>query len=282
MADSRNGRVWLITGTSSGFGRAFAEAVIAHGDSVLAAVTQPEKNADLAEAAPDRFRAVKVDVTNPEQVHDAVRAAVETFGRIDVVVNNAGYGLFAGVEEASDEQIRRQFEVNVFGLFSVTRAALPVLRRQHSGHIIMMSSFAGVVGAPGLAWYDATKFAVEGFSEALAAEAEPIGVKVTIVEPGNFRTNWMGSSMDKAKPIADYSTSIDYVRNIFDDLNGSQPGDPAKAAQALIRIVEEEKPPLRLVLGADALEAIRDKLENQLAEHKDWMEITLNVGFEEA
>lgn len=256
-----------------------AEAVVARGDRLVAAVRQPATNADLAEQAPDRVRVVAVDVTKPVQVRTAVRTAIRDFGRIDVVVNNAGYGLFGGVEEATDEQIRRQFAVNVFGVFDVTRAVLPVFRRQRSGHFIMMSSVAGVLGAPGLAWYDSTKFALEGFSEALAAEVAPINAKVTIIEPGNFRTNWAGRSMDRADPIRDYAPSIDFFRDMFEQLDGNQEGDPAKAALAIIRITEESKPPLRLVLGGDALAYIRGKLESQLAEHKEWESLTMNADF---
>lgn len=273
------GRVWLVTGTSSGFGRALADAVLARGDLLVAAVREPELNADLQLAEPDRVRVVRVDVTDPAQVRQAVGTAVEAFGRIDVVVNNAGYGLFGGVEEASDEQIRRQFEVNVFGVFDVTRAVLPVMRRQRSGHIVMMSSVAGVVGAPGLAWYDATKFAVEGFSEALAAEAAPIGVKVTIIEPGNFRTNWTGNAMEKTEPIPDYAPAIDTMRDGFAQLHGNQPGDPAKAARAIIGVVEAAEPPLRLILGADALGHIRGKLQRQLAESRAWEAVSTDVEF---
>ena len=277
--DSRTGRVWLVTGTSSGFGKAIADAVVAHGDCLVAAVLRPSANADLLAAAPDRVRLVEVDVTNPSQVRDAIRVALDAFGRIDVVVNNAGYGLFGGVEEATDEQIRKQFEVNAFGVFDVTRAVLPVLREQRSGHLIMMSSIAGVVGAPGLAWYDATKFAVEGFSEALHAEAAAINVRVTIVEPGNFRTNWAGASMARANPIPDYAPAIDAYREQFAAIDGKQEGDPARLAQAIIQIVERPEPPMRLVLGEDALGYIRAKLTAQLAEHDRWLPLTTDVAF---
>ncbi|MFD0688712.1 oxidoreductase [Actinomadura fibrosa] len=282
MAEASGGRVWLITGTSSGFGRALAEAVVARGDRLVAAVRRPETNKDLVALAPGRVRVVEVDVTDRERVREAVRIAVEAFGRIDVVVNNAGFGLLGGVEEATDEQIRDQFDVNVFGVFDVTRAVLPVLRRQRSGHIITMSSIAGMVGAPGLAWYDATKFAVEGFSEALAAEVAAIDVKVTIIEPGNFRTDWTGRSMVRSEPIADYAPSIEYWRDLFTQLDGKQEGDPAKAAQAIIRVVEADDPPLRLVLGADALGYIRAKLEGQRAEQDAWEELSLDVNFTDA
>ena len=281
MRAAPSSRVWLITGTSSGFGLALAQAVVERGDRLVAAVQDPDDNAALARAAPDRVRLVRVDVTDPGAVRAAVRTAVDAFGRLDVVVNNAGYGLQGGVEEVTDQQIRRQFEVNTFAVFDVTRAALPVLRRQRSGHLIMMSSMAGVVGAPGLAWYDASKFAVEGFSEALAAEVGPLGVRVTIVEPGNFRTNWAGSSMDRGRPIADYSASVGSLRDGLGELDGRQPGDPAKAAQAIIRMAEQEQPPLRLVLGADALQYIDAKLRGQLAEIEAWRPLSLDVGFPE-
>jgi NAD(P)-dependent dehydrogenase (short-subunit alcohol dehydrogenase family) len=274
-------RVWLITGTSSGFGRALAEAVVERGDRLVAAVRRPETAEDLRTAEPDRVRVVQCDVTDFEQVKAAVDAAVDEFGRLDVLVNNAGYGLLAGVEEATDEQIRTQFEVNTFAVFGATRAALPIFRRQHGGHVIMMSSVAGQLGAPGLAYYDATKFAVEGFAEALAAEAQPIGLKVTIIEPGNFRTNWAGASMVRADPIPDYAPTIDQTRELFASLDGNQPGDPAKVARSIIRMVDEPEPPLRLVMGGDALELINGKIERQAGEMKAWEHVTFDSEIED-
>lgn len=279
MTDANVPRVWLVTGTSSGFGRAIADAVVARGDSLVAAVRTPEANEDLVARAPDRVLVTRTDVTRPKEVKEAVDAAVERFGRIDVVVNNAGYGLLGGVEEATDGQIRSQFDVNVFGVFNVTRAVLPVLRAQRSGHIIMMSSVAGQLGAPGLAWYDASKFAVEGFSEALAGELQPIGVKVTILEPGNFRTNWAGRSMVTTERIEDYALAVDPIRDLFANLNGNQPGDPARAAQVIMRILDESEPPLRLVLGGDALELIRGKLDRQIDDMRKWEFITFSTDF---
>jgi len=273
------GRVWLVTGTSSGLGRSIAEMVVARGDSLVAAVRNTAANEDLAKEAPDRVRVVEVDVTNPAQLREAASTAVDAFGRIDVLVNNAGYGLLGGVEEATDEQIRRQLEVNTFGVFNATRAVLPIMRQQRSGHIFMISSVAGQIGAPGLAWYDASKFAVEGFSEALAGELQAINVKVSIIEPGNFRTNWAGASMAKTEPIADYAPSIDPIRDLFGGLNGNQPGDPAKAAQVIARLLDEPEPPLRLVLGGDALELIRGKLDRQIAEQKAWESVTHDTNF---
>jgi NAD(P)-dependent dehydrogenase (short-subunit alcohol dehydrogenase family) len=277
MADTK--RVWLVTGTSSGFGRAIAEAVVANGDQLVAAVRRPEANQDLAAQAPSRVQVVPTDVTDRAQLRAAVDTAVDAFGRIDVVVHNAGYGLLAGIEEATDEQIRAQHDVNLFSVFELTRYVLPVMRRQHSGHLIFLSSVAGQLGAPGLAWYDATKFAVEGFAEALAAEAQPINVKVTIFEPGNFRTGWAGRSMVKAEPVGAYAPAIDPVRELFAGLDGNQPGDPAKVAQAMLRVVAESEPPLRLVMGADALDMIRDKLERQAQEMATWEWLSTDSEF---
>ncbi|MCO5996611.1 oxidoreductase [Actinoallomurus rhizosphaericola] len=283
MAETSDGRVWLITGTSSGLGRALAEAVVARGDRLVAAVRRPETNDDLVAEAPDRVKVVRTDVTSTKDVHEVVEAAAQGFGRIDAVVNNAGFGLLGGVEEATEDQIRSQLEVNTFGVFNVTRAVLPVLRAQRSGHIFMISSVAGQFGAPGLAWYDASKFALEGFSEALAAEVRPIGAKVTIIEPGNFRTKWAGDSMVMAAArIGDYAPSIDPVRALFSGLNGNQPGDPAKAAQTIIRMLDEPEPPLRLVLGGDALELIRQKLARQTAELDKWESVTFSTDFDKA
>ena len=283
MVENSDGRVWLVTGTSSGLGRAIAEAVVARGDRLVAAVRRPETNDDLVAGAPDRVKVVQADVTRQTDVQRAVDAATQTFGRLDVVVNNAGYGLFGGVEEATDDQIRAQLEVNFFGVINVTRAALPVLRAQRSGHIFMISSVAGQLGAPGLAWYDASKFALEGFSEALAGEVQPIGVKVTIIEPGNFRTNWAGASMvTTTSKIEDYAPAIEPIRDLFAGLNGNQPGEPAKAAQAIIRMLDEPQPPLRLVLGGDATELIAGKLSRQLAEMDAWKSVTDSTNFEAA
>jgi NAD(P)-dependent dehydrogenase (short-subunit alcohol dehydrogenase family) len=274
-------RVWLITGTSTGFGRALAEAVVARGDRLVAAVRRPETAEDLRRADPDRVRVVQCDVTNFEQVTAAVDTAVGDFGRLDVLVNNAGYGLLAGIEEATDDQIRTQFEVNTFGVFGATRAALPVFRRQRSGHVIMMSSIAGQLGMPGLGYYDASKFAVEGFAEALAGEGQAIGLTVTILEPGNFRTNWAGASMTRSEPIAEYEPAIGPTRELFAGLDGNQPGDPAKVAAAIIRMIDEPEPPLRLVMGADALEFIGGKIEKQTAEMKAWEQVSKDSDFDD-
>lgn len=276
---SSDGRVWVITGTSTGFGRALAEGVIARGDRLVATARRPETIADLVALAPERVRAIALDVTVSEQVRAAVAAAHEAFGRIDVLVNNAGYGLLGAVEEVTDGQIRAQFETNVFGLFDVTRAALPLLRAQGGGHILMISSVAGQVGTPGLGIYDASKFAVEGFSEALAQEVAPFNIKVTLIEPGAFRTDWAGRSMPQAEPIEVYQQTAGYVRGALAKFNGQQPGDPAKAAQAMIAVVEAAEPPLRLPLGGDAVGAIRQKIEQQLQELSEWEALSTSTNF---
>jgi NAD(P)-dependent dehydrogenase (short-subunit alcohol dehydrogenase family) len=276
---SDSSRVWLVTGTSSGLGRALADAVVARGDKLVAAVRRPEANEDLVKAAPDRVRVVEVDVTKPEQVQEAVRTAVDSFGRIDVVVNNAGYGLLGGVEEATEEQIRRQFEVNMFGVFAVTRATLPVLRAQRSGHFFMVSSMSGQHGAAGLAWYSASKFAVEGFSEGLLGEVEQLGVKVTILEFGNFRTDWASRSMERSEPIPEYVQSMTFIKNLFAEIDGKQSGDPAKAAAVIIGLAEEASPPLRVILGEDSLGWIKQKLARQIAEMDAWEHLTTSVSF---
>jgi NAD(P)-dependent dehydrogenase (short-subunit alcohol dehydrogenase family) len=272
-------RVWLVTGTSTGFGRAIAEAVVDKGDRLVAAVRRPETMEDLRSRDPDRVRVAQCDVTDSDSVRAAVETAVSEFGRLDFVVNNAGYGLLAGIEDASDEEIRKQIEVNLFGVFAVTRAALPVFRRQKSGHFFVMSSVAGQLGAPALAYYDASKFGVEGFAEALAAEASPINVKVTIIQPGNFRTNWAGASMVRSQPLPEYKPAIDPIVQQFADLDGKQPGDPAKAAQVILRMADEPEPPLRLVLGGDALELIDMKLDTYAAERKAWEHVTNETDF---
>ena len=278
---SNSSRVWLITGTSTGFGRALAEAVLASGDRLIATARKLEAIADLEQHFSGQVKVVPLDVTDAEQAKAAVKAATETFGRLDVAVNNAGYGLLGAIEELSDEDIRAQFETNVFGLLNVTRAALPYFRQQKSGHFINFSSVGGQVGTPGFGIYAATKFAVEGLSESLSKEVAPLGIKVTIIEPGAFRTDWAGRSMIAAEPIDDYATSVGKIRQIVANLNGTQPGDPKLAARAIIRIVETENPPLRLPLGADSLASIRRKLESQQAELNLWESIAVSTAFQE-
>lgn len=223
---------------------------------------------------------MRLDVTDPEAVRAAVDAAVDAFGRIDVLVNNAGYGYLGAVEEVEDEEIRRQFEVNLFGLLDVTRAVLPQLREQRSGHIVNISSVGGFVGLPGFGIYNSTKFAVEGVSEALAAEVEPLGIHVTIVEPGPFRPDWAGRSLASAPEIEDYAETAGGTREYIAGENGNQEGDPRLAARAMISAVEADEPPLRLPLGQSALDMIREKLDSVRQETYAWEKTTVETSFE--
>jgi NAD(P)-dependent dehydrogenase (short-subunit alcohol dehydrogenase family) len=274
---NKTSRVWFITGASTGFGRKLAEAVLANGDRVIATARKPETVADLEQQDPSRARAVRLDVTDLNQVKASVEAAINAFGRIDVLVNNAGYGLIGAVEEVSDAQIRQQFETNLFGLLNVTRAVLPLLRKQRSGHILNVTSVGGQVSFPVFGMYHGTKYAIEGISESLAQEVAPFGIKVTIVEPGGFKTDFGTRSLARAERIAAYQPAYDGLIKAFED---AVFGDPARAAQAMIQIVEAGQPPLRLALGADALPIIRAKLNSELDEYKRWESVTVATAFE--
>jgi NAD(P)-dependent dehydrogenase (short-subunit alcohol dehydrogenase family) len=272
----RYNRVWFITGSSGGLGRALAEAVLARGERAAVTARTPERVRDLIERYPAQALVLELNVINREQVRKAVAQAADSFGRIDVLVNNAAYGQLGAIEELDDAQIRRQFETNVIGLFDVTRAVLPVMRRARRGHIINMSSVGGFAGQAWLGAYNASKFAVEGFSEALAQELAAAGIKVTIVEPGRFRTDWAGrwpavvptDIADSAPPAGPGDAT-------------HLPGDPARAAEAIIAAVDAEVPPLRLVLGADALAGIRAKLAAVSAEISTWEAVSVGTAFQE-
>ncbi len=272
-------RVWFITGASSGFGRALAEAVLDRGDRLVATARDPGTIGDLEHRAPERARAIELDVTNGEGAQEAVRDAVTAFGQIDVVVNNAGHGLLGAIEELSEEQLRGQFETNVFGVLNVTRAALPQLRRQRSGHFVQMSSVGGVRANPGHGIYAATKFALEGMSEALAKEVAHLGIRVTIVEPGPFSTDFAGRSMTTAQPIDDYAEVMEPMRERFGGMDGTQAGDPALAAEAIIAAVDHDDPPLHLALGQQALTTIRTQLEERLRELDTWEPLGAGTDF---
>jgi len=273
------GRVWFVTGTSSGFGRALAEAVLEHGDRLIATARDTSTISDLARTYPERARVLELDVTDRDRVSVVLEEAVSSFGRLDVVVNNAGYGLRGALEEFSEEELRRQFETNVFGVLGVTRAALPHLRRQRSGHVVQMSSVGGVVSTVGGGVYAGTKFAVEGISEALAKEVAHLGIRVTIVEPGPFRTDFAGRSMRRAEPIKDYAESVGQAHERFLAMDGAQPNDPARGARAIIQAVEAPEPPLRLPLGEEALRMIRAKLEEQRRELDAWERLSTTTAF---
>jgi NAD(P)-dependent dehydrogenase (short-subunit alcohol dehydrogenase family) len=271
---------WLITGVSSGFGLELALAALARGDTVVGTLRQREQAASFEKLAPGRSHAVLLDVTRSADIAPAVQRAVELAGRIDVLVNNAGYGLFGAVEEVSDAEARHVMETNFFGALAVTRALLPQLREQRSGHIFNITSIAGVIGFPGCGLYAASKFALEGASEALAAELAPFNVRVTIVEPGGFRTNFSGGSLRQAgHVIAAYAdTPSGKVRNGVGRHRGQEPGDPAKAAQAIITALEAPQPPLRLVLGADGVKMVRAKHESVLHQLAEWEPVSMSTA----
>jgi NAD(P)-dependent dehydrogenase (short-subunit alcohol dehydrogenase family) len=274
--------VWFITGTSQGFGHELVRAALERGDSVLATSRYPNK---VSAAFPDvsgRLVAASMDMRCPAQVSNAVQSALIHFGRIDVLVNNAGHGFVGAVEEASDDEINSVYETNVLGLIRVTRAVLPHFRAQRSGHIVNLSSISGLVGMPGFGIYNSTKFAVEGLSEAMAHELAPLGIRVTIVEPGPFRTDFLGGSLAIArKTIADYDETAGRARAGATTRNGNQPGDPARAAQAIVNAVTSDHPPLHLLLGGFAYEQAAAKLDNLRNEFETWREVTLDTDFKQ-
>ncbi|MBD2677488.1 MULTISPECIES: oxidoreductase [Nostoc] len=287
ISSSIERRVWFITGSSKGLGRALAKTVLEQGDTVVLTARNPELIQDLAASFPEHTLAVQLDVTKPEEIQQAVKQAITKFGRIDVLVNNAGYGILGAIEEVSNEGVRRQFETNFFGVLEVLRNVLPYMREQRSGHIVNISSVGGFVGYAGTGIYNGTKFAIEGISEALAQEVTPLGIKITIVEPGAFRTEFVtGSLVIADNEIQDYETVIGEMRqgaqDILDNkLEFQEPGDPKKAALAIIKAVNSNNPPLRLVLGEDAISAINAKLESVKTELDAWKEVSVNTAFDE-
>lgn len=274
-------KVWFITGTSSGFGRALAEAVLAKGERVVATARKPEVLRDLIEQYPDTARAVKLDVTNTEDAKNAISQAVEQFRRIDVLVNNAGYALVGAIEESSDEQIRQQFETNLFGVLNVTREALPILREQKSGHIVNIGSNVGFSAMPLLGIYSATKFALAGLSEALSGELAPFGIKTTIVEPGPFSTNGFDSAAFAENPLPGVYPSTAQLTETFQGFKNIA-GDPVKAVRVIIEAVESENSPFRLPLGLPAFEAIEAKLEQVKQEISVWRDRATRTNFDVA
>jgi NAD(P)-dependent dehydrogenase (short-subunit alcohol dehydrogenase family) len=273
-------KTWLITGSSRGFGRELAKAVLDSGDRVIATARRPEQLDDLVREHGDRVRAVPLDVTDAAAARAAVQTAIDEFGALDVVVNNAGYANSSSIEETPDEDFRAQIETNLFGVVNVTKAALPVLRTQRSGHFIQFSSIGGHVGGtPGLGAYQTAKFAVEGFSEVLNNEVRPFGVKVTIIEPGGFRTDWAGSSMRIAPVSEDYEQTVGWMARYRESSDGKQPGDPARASKIIIDIVRLDDPPLRLLLGSDAVELAEQASRARAAEAEKWAEVSRSTDF---
>lgn len=282
MANLTTSRTWFITGASTGFGRILAEEILKSGGKVIATARKLDKVADLEEKYPGKAKAFALDVTDPAQILSVVAQTVTSFGPVDVLVNNAGYGVAGAIEEVSEDEFMPMFETNVFGLIRVTRAFLPQFRKLRSGHILNLSSIGGLVATPGIGYYHATKFSVEGFSEALAAELAPLGIHVTLVEPGPFRTDFLGrSGVVTATRIADYDNTAGNIRKYFAEQNGKQPGDPVRAVHAMIALVESPNPPLRLLLGRGALQRLRAKLDAWQKEIAAWESTTVGADFPE-
>jgi NAD(P)-dependent dehydrogenase (short-subunit alcohol dehydrogenase family) len=274
-------RVWLITGASSGFGRAIAEAALAAGDTVVAAARRTAALADLIASAPERVTALTLDVTDGDRISAAVAEVLDGHGRVDVLVNNAGRGAVGAAEETSDSELRDLMDLHFFGPAALTRAVLPGMRERGTGAIVQMSSMGGRFSFPGVGAYSATKFALEGWSEALAKEVARFGIQVLIVEPGAYRTSFNGpGALLMSKPIAAYNDQIDAVRNNLATDDGQQPGDPAKAAAAILQALESDDPPLRLVLGNDAVDAISQAFDNTRAELAAWESVGRSAVFD--
>lgn len=272
-------KVWLVTGCSNGFGLEIARLVLARGDCLVATARRVDKLDVLKPQFEGQLLSLQLDITQAENVSRVVRATIREFGRIDVLVNNAGYGLTGAIEEATDPEIREQFDTNVFGTMRLTREVLPFLRNQGGGHVITISSVAGLVSTPGMGWYNGSKYALEGLFEALSLEAAPLGIRVTMVEPGAFRTQFAGTSMKLTKSIPAYDATVGQTKRMFSTLTGNQPGDPVKGAKAIVDLVELENPPLRLVLGNVALDRVRGKLEAFQKLLDEWEPVTRSVDF---
>ncbi len=274
--------VWFITGCSTGFGKELAKLVLAKGWKAVVTARKPEQLQELVAGNEQNALALQLDVTNAAQVKQAVQQAETKFGKIDVLVNNAGYGYLAAIEEGEDEAVRKMFETNFFGLVTATKAVLPGMRKQKSGHIVNISSIGGLVSFGATGYYHATKYAVEGLSESLAIETAPLGIKVTIVEPGPFRTDWSGRSLQESKTVIDdYDSTAGERRRQSKQNSGKQVGDPVRGAQAIIDAVTSNEPPLHLVLGKPALGLAHKKLESLKKDLDTWQATTLGADFPE-
>jgi NAD(P)-dependent dehydrogenase (short-subunit alcohol dehydrogenase family) len=277
---NRDNPVWLITGCSTGFGRELAKLVLARGWRAVVTARDPSKVTDIAEGHSDNALVLPLDVTNREQIDAAVAKTIERFGQIDVLVNNAGYGYLAAIEEGEDAAVRDMFETNVFGLVDITKAVLPVMRKQRNGFIVNVSSIGGLSSFAATGYYHGTKYAVEGISESLAIEVKPLGIDVMLVEPGPFRTNWAGPSIKQsATMIDDYAPTAGERRKQTAARSGNQVGDPIRAAQAIIDAALSDTPPLRLLLGKMALELARKKLDLLRKDFDAWEKTTIGADY---
>ena len=273
-------KVWFITGCSTGFGRSLALETLAKGYRVAVASRNTADVADIVSAYPDTALAVQLDVTKSEEVKASVGACIDHFGQIDVLVNNAGIGYFGSIEESEDAAVRRMFEINVFGLSKVTQEVLPFMRKRRSGHILNIASIGGLRSFPGVGFYNATKYAVDGLSEALYKEVAPLGIHVTIIAPSGFRTDWAGrSANDAPQTIEDYAGTAAKNAGDIRGFSGNQPGDPVRAAKAMILVTETENPPLRLLLGVAALKGARAKLDELKNDFDTWAATTEGADF---
>lgn len=273
--------VWLITGCSTGLGRAIAQQALKSGYRVVASARDPSTVADIVAEHEDTALAVELDVTNPDQVRAAISQVEDRFGTVDVLVNNAGYGYVAAIEEGEDAEVRAMFETNIFGSWNMIKAVLPGMRARKRGHIVNMSSVGGIVTFPAVGFYHMTKFAVEGLSETLAQETAPLGISVTVVEPGAFRTDFRGRSMKQSGiRLSDYEETAGKGRDGVLGGHGKQQGDPARGARAIIVAVEAERPPMHLVIGGDALDLIRRKLTSFQRELDGWEKVTCSTNFQ--
>ncbi|WP_457299001.1 oxidoreductase [Phyllobacterium sp. P5_D12] len=275
--------VWFITGCSTGFGRELARHTLELGYPTVVTARNVSQIEDIAKGHEDNALLLKLDVTKAEDIENAVKAATERFGRIDVLVNNAGIGYFASFEESEMEEVRQMFEINVWGLANMTRAVLPTLRKQRSGTVVNISSQGGLVANPAVSFYTATKFAVEALSEALSKEIAPLGLKVLIVEPGPFRTDWAGRSANEAKhTIEDYRATSGQRAEMIRNISGNQPGDPVRAAKAIVQAVEAKDPPLRLLLGKQAFQNAHAKIADLQKDFGAWEKVTLGADYPDA
>ena len=275
-------KIWFITGSSRGLGRSLTEAVLLKGDKVAATARNPENLNDLVERYSDQIYPIKLDVTNQSEIRDAVKSAVEHFGQIDVLVNNAGFGIIGAAEAFTDEQVYSQLETNLYGPIEVTRAVLPYMRKQRSGHILQISSVGGRVGNAGLTMYQAAKFGLGGFSEALAKEVTPLGIHVTCVEPGGFRTDWAGASMTYAAEIEGYEDTVQQRSEFFKSGKFVPMGDPDKAAKVMVDLVDDTEPPVHLVLGSEAISLLKDANNKRDDEMEKWLPVSLSTDHDDA
>ena len=280
MSTSSNPPVWLITGCSTGLGRALAERVLEHGHRCVVTARDPATVRDIVAPYPETSLALALDVTDAAQRDRAVAQAESAFGRIDILVNNAGYGYLAAVEEGEDSEVRAMFETNFFALAALMRRVLPGMRARRAGHIINISSIGGLLGNPSSGYYNATKFAVEGLSQAMAKEVGPLGIRVTLIEPGPFRTDWAGRSLHVVKePVDAYAEVAAARRAQLRQNSGKQPGDPLRAADAIIQVAESADPPLHLVLGKIGLQRVREKVDEFVRSMDAWEAVTLATDY---